>query len=326
MLPAFRALRGDYGLVAEPLLFGELPATRPDLVTYAIYGPTNPLEMGEEERDYLSSLAIAGVRTNIISAYPLTAAGTDQPGYERARTDVPRLCDELDINAIYPDAIDRARGIRTNTWHDVYVNVVGETIRVKYHPVESRDPADLAALERLRAEHAEDIAELARLHREYNLWQRKPYTDGAILFSHEGRTWLASQTVTDKTLMTAEDFDLITSFDEGRRSVTYTGPRLPTSDAPELLMLSTLLSRHARRPRLIVHFHHRELTRGPRYRELVTDSTIEGGHFSAGRRYFAELRFRGGDWFIIREHGMVWVGDSVADFADYVQRVVAGAS
>jgi hypothetical protein len=325
MRPAFRALRDDYGLAPAPLAFGEVPPPRPDLVSYAIYGPTDPLEMGEEERDYLAALAIAGVRTNIISAYPLTAAGADRPGYERARAAVPRLCDELDINAIYPDVLDPVRRVRTNTWQDVYVNVIGETIRVKYDPAETREAADLVALERLRLEHAADIAELARLHREHRLWQRKPYTDGAILFSHDGRAWLASQTVTDKTMMTADDFDLITSFDERRRSVTYAGPRLPTSDAPELLMLSSLMSRHGQRPRLIVHFHHRELTRGPRYRELVTDSTIEGGHFSAGRRFFTELRRRGGDWFIIREHGMVWVGDSVSDFADYVERVVAGS-
>jgi hypothetical protein len=319
MRPAFRALRADYGLTAEPLAFGEVPLPRPDLVSYAIYGPTDPLEMGPEEREYLAALAIAGVNTNIISAYPLTDAGTDRAGYERAAEAVPRLCDELDINAIYPDVLDTDRGIRTNNWQDVYINVIGETIRVKYHPVQSHDEADAALLGRLRREHAEDVAELARLHREHHLWQRKPYTDGSIMLCHDGH-WFASQTVTDKTLMTADDFDLITAFDEGRRTVTYAGQRLPTSDAPEFLLLSSLLARYARQPRLIVHFHHRELTRGPRFRELVTDANIEGGHFSAGRRYYAELRRRGSNWFIIREHGMVWVGDSVAEFAEYVRQ------
>ncbi|MEV8511742.1 hypothetical protein [Dactylosporangium sp. NPDC051484] len=321
--PAALALRADYGITLEPLAYGEIPPTGPGVITYVVYGPTDPLAMPDGEREYLAALAFAGVRTNIVSAYPLTAAGTDRPGYERAGTLVPQLCDALDINAIFPDELDLVRGIRTNTWQDVYVNVIGETIRVKYQPTESRDPGDEAMRARLCREHAGEIAELARLHREHRLWQRKPYTDGSVMFTHDGH-WFVSQTLTDKTLMTSDDFDLVTSFDEGLRGITYTGPRLPSSDAPEFLVLSTLLSAHARRPRLIVHFHHRELTRGPRYRELVTDSIVETGHFAAGRRFFEELRLRSTDWFIIREHGMVWIGDSAAEFGAFADRVVAG--
>ncbi|MER7273192.1 hypothetical protein ABT369_01920 [Dactylosporangium sp. NPDC000244] len=319
--PAFLALRAEYGLSVEPLAFGELPTPRPGLITYVVYGPTDPLGMGEDEKAYLAALAAAGVRTSVLSAYELTADGQDRPGYERARTVVPELCDELDVNAIYPDEIDRRRGIRTNTWQDVYVNVIGETIRVKYTPTRSLEPVDTAARERLGARHAGEIAHLARVHREHRLWQRKPWTDGSILFSHDGH-WFVSQTVTDKTLMTAADFDLVTSYDEGRRALTYTGPRLPSSDAPEYLMLSTLLSMHGRRPRLIVHFHHRELTRGSRHRELVTADTVECGRFEAGRRFFAELRAKSTEWFIIREHGMVWTGDSAAEFEQFVRRVL----
>jgi hypothetical protein len=80
---------------------------------------------------------------------------------------------------------------------------------------------------------------------------------------------------------------------------------------------------HARRPKLIVHFHHRELTRGPRHRELVTDDRIECGRFAAGRQFFREMRHMDSNWFIIREHGMVWTGDSVAEFEDYVHRIVS---
>jgi ribulose-5-phosphate 4-epimerase/fuculose-1-phosphate aldolase len=320
--PAFLALRAEYGLSVEPLQFGELPAPRPDLITYVVYGPTDPLAMTADEKSYLASLARAGVRTNVISAYQLTAEGTDRPGYERARTAVPELCDELGVNALYPDELDLRRGIRTNTWQDVYVNVIGETIRVKYTPTQSNDPGDISVWRRLCAEHAGEVAELARLHRELRLWQRKPWTDGSIVFAHDGH-WFVSQTVTDKTLMTPADFALITSYDEGRRALTYTGPRLPSSDAPEYLMLSTLLSMHGRRPRLVVHFHHRDLTRGDRFRELVTATTVECGQFAAGRRFFAELRARGSDWFIIREHGMVWIGDSTAEFEQFVRQVLA---
>ncbi|WP_432992558.1 hypothetical protein [Dactylosporangium sp. CA-233914] len=321
--PAFLALGADYGLSVEPLAFGELPPPRPDLITYVVYGPTDPLLMSNGERRYLAALAGAGFRTNIISAYELAADGRDRPGYEQAADAVPELCDELDVNAIYPDEIDRVRRIRTNTWQDVYVNAIGETIRVKYRPTRSLDLGDLAVRQRLVSEHAAEVAELARLHREHRLWQRKPWTDGSIMFTHDGY-WFTSQTVIDKTLMTSADFDLITSYDEGARALTYAGPRLPSSDAPEFLTLSSMLGMHGRRPRLIVHFHHRELTRGERFRELVTPATVESGQFAAGRRFFAQLRTRNTDWFIIREHGMVWIGDSVAQFAAYVRRVLPG--
>ncbi len=323
--PAFRALGADYGITVAALAYGEVPAPRHDVVTYVIYGPTNPLEMPLAEQAYLASLAATGIKTNVISAYPLTPAGTDRPGYERARTVVPDLCDALDINAIYPDDLDQVRGIRTNNWQDVYVNVIGETIRIKYQPTRSLDPDDLAARARLQREHVGDVSELARLYREHHLWQRKPYTDGSVMFTHDGH-WFVSQTMTDKTLMTVDDFDLVTSFDEGTRGITYAGPRLPSSDAPEFLTLSGLMAMHGRRPRLILHFHHRELTRGPRYRELVTDSTMEGGHFTTGRQYHTELRRRDTDWFIVREHGMVWVGDSTAEFEDFCVRVVASGN
>jgi hypothetical protein len=319
--PAFRALHAEYGVTVEPLAYGDVPECRPDGVTYVLYGPTNPLTMPVDEQGYLATLAASGARTNVISAYPLTGTNEDRPDYAMAATWVPELCDLLDINAIFPDEVDLSRGIRTNTWQDVYVNAIGETIRVKYQPTESVDPGDRAVLHQLRDEHDAEIAELARVHREHRLWQRKPYTDGSIMFTHDGY-WFASQTVIDKSRMTAADFDLITSFDEGTAGLTYTGPRLPSSDAPEFLMLSSVLSMHGRRPRLIVHFHHRELTRGPRYRDLVTDARIEAGRFSAGRLFYRELCRKQTDWFILREHGMVWTGDSVAEFEEYVHRVV----
>ncbi|GAA3456167.1 hypothetical protein [Dactylosporangium matsuzakiense] len=319
--PAFRALRAECGLSAEALPYGEIPTARPDLITYVVYGPTDPLLMTGDEKAYLAALSAAGVRTNVVSAYELTAGGADRPGYERAATVVPDLCDELDVNAIYPDEVDRCRNIRTNTWQDLYTNVIGETIRLKYTPARSLEPGDLAVRHRLGAEHAWEIAELARLHREHRLWQRKPWTDGSIVFTHDG-FWYVSQTVTDKTAMSPADFDLVTSYDESRQALTYTGPRLPSSDAPEYLMLSSLLSMHGRRPRLIVHFHHRELTRGHRYRELVTAATVECGRFAAGRQLFAELRERRSDWVIIREHGMVWIGDSTGEFERFCHRVL----
>jgi hypothetical protein len=322
--PAFRALRTEFGVTVEPLTYGELPACRPDGMTYVLYGPTNPLVMSFREQAYLASLAAAGNRTNIISAYPLTDAGADRPDYVRAGTVVPRLCDALDINAIYPDDLNVAVGIRTNTCQDVYINAIGETIRLKYRPIESRGADDRGERTRLQHEHDRDIAELARLHRDHFLWQRRPYTDGSIMFTHDDR-WLVSQTLTDKTTMTKEDFNLIVSYDEGRSSVTYTGPRLPSSDAPDLLILSSLLGRHGRRPRLIVHFHHRELTRGTRHRELVTADRIEAGRFAAGRHFHREMHRMASNWFIIREHGMVWTGDSVDEFDDFVQRVVSQA-
>jgi hypothetical protein len=323
--PAFRALCAEFGVAVEPLAFGEMPAYRADRITYVLYGPTNPLAMSLSEQAYLASLAAAGNRTNIISAYPLTATGADRPDYVRARTVVPRLCDALNINAIYPDDINLTVGIRTNTCLDVYVNAIGETIRLKYRPIESFDADDHDDRERLQHEHDRDIAHLARLHRDHHLWQRRPYTDGSIVFPHDGQ-WLISQTLTDKTYMTPDDFDLIGSFDEARSSATYTGPRLPSSDAPELLLLSALLSGHGRRPRLIVHFHHRELTRGSRHRDLVTTDRIEAGRFAAGRQFYGEMRRRASNWFIIREHGMVWTGNSVDEFDDYVQRVVSQGS
>jgi hypothetical protein len=319
--PAFLTLAAEYGLSASSLRFGEVPSPESGLITYVLYGPTDPLSMTRIEMEYLARLAASGARTNIISAYELSPDGADEPDYWRAAHLVPKLCDDLGINALYPDEIDRRRNIRTNTWQDVYTNVIGETIRIKYSPVQSLNRKDLATRDSLCEEHAEDIAELARLHHEYRLWQRKPWTDGSVVFAHDD-LWLASQTVTDKTAMTSEDFDLIVAHNEHQNTLMYAGPRLPTSDAPEYVILSTLLGLHGARPRLMVHFHHRSLTRGRRFPELLTDTTIECGQFAAGRRFFDELRSRGTNWFIIREHGMVWTGDSPAAFEQFCRDVL----
>src|SRR4051812_41115307 len=64
--PAFRALTDGYGIVAEALPFGTVPEHRDGVLTYVLYGPTNPLTMTGDERHYLATLARAGVKTNIL--------------------------------------------------------------------------------------------------------------------------------------------------------------------------------------------------------------------------------------------------------------------
>src|SRR4051812_8892655 len=69
--PALRALHDEFGIVAEELAFGEVPEPRAGVLTYVLYGPTNPLAKTGAERRYLAALARTGARTNILSAYPL---------------------------------------------------------------------------------------------------------------------------------------------------------------------------------------------------------------------------------------------------------------
>lgn len=322
MQPAFKALRKEYGIRFHALEFGALPpAVQPEELVYIIYGPTNPLQMKRREREYLAALSGMGCRTNIISAYPLTKRGQDRANYVFAKTVVPGLCHELNINAIFPDDMNTAVGIRTIDWEDLRDNVIGETIRVKYRPTRTEHPEDHDLLQRLHAEHDNDIRKLAKLHAKYHLWQRA-VTDGSILFTHDGY-WYSSQTKTDKTKMTANDYSLITSYDEGHRAVTYAGRKLPSSDVPEHLLLSSLLSMHGERPKLIVHFHHYDLTRGDRYRELVTHKKLEYGQFASGRHLLKDIKHKMSMWLVMREHGLIWTGNTLDDFEAFLHLIGA---
>jgi hypothetical protein len=322
MQPAFSEIKNQHGIVIKPLELGALPPNpQSHEIAYIIYGPTNPLEMDENEKQYLAKLAKIGYKTNIISAYTLADDGSTKEGYSRAKTDVPKLCKELNIHAIFPDKVDKAAAVLTNDWRDVFFNIFSETIRVKYHPVACDRKEDQQLLERLHDQHTAEVEELARLYDRYRLWHRHPKNEGSILFTHDDY-WYTSQTLTDKTKMTAQNYDLITSYKESAGTVNYVGTKLPSSDAPEFMVLSSLLrAQHNRLPRLIVHFHHK-LIRDPRFTHLVTEEKIEGGKFASGRKYFSMMQNKATNWFIIREHGVMWVGESVEEFGDFVRQIL----
>ncbi len=325
MKPAFKVLNEEYGIEFLELAFGELPDIPEGVnLAYVIYGPTNPLALSQVEKKYLAALAKQGCETNVMATYPLTKSGKDSASYAHAKTLIPELCRELGINVVFADHLNIAVGARTIDWQDLRDNVIGETFRVKYHPSLQDHDEDKAMLQRLHEMHAPDIARLAEIHEQYRLWQRAP-TDGSILFTHDGY-WYSSQTKTNKLTMTPENYSLITSFDEGRRAVSYVGSRLPSSDAPEYLQLSTLMSMDGKRPKLIVHFHHYELTRGNRYRHLVTEEKLEYGQFMSGRHCYRKFNQAGSDWLIILEHGILWVGESVDAFESYIKDVISETS
>lgn len=321
MKPAFLALKKEYNVHVQPLAFGTMPIMTSQKMIYVIYGPTNPLQMRPSEMAYLSKLSAGGCKTNIISAYPLTHNNRDKPNYDRAKTAVPALCEKLNVNALFPDFIDSNRGVRTNDWQDIYANAVSETIRVKYCPIPSQKEQDHSLLHELHDKHRMEIEQLAKLYSEFRLWQRDPASNGAILFGGENY-WYCTQTLTDKTAMTPANYDLITGYDEQANTLTYAGSKLPSSDAPEFLLLSQYIKKDTGRPNLIVHFHHNELTRGKRFRELVTNDKLEGGRFATGHKYYQQLRSTATDWFIVREHGVVWTGDSVDSFEQFIRNIL----
>jgi hypothetical protein len=322
--PALEAVREEYGITFKQLKADSLPhAPQPGELIYVVYGPTNPLAMKPHERDYLAALARHGCKANIISAYPLSKAGRDKADYRRAKMIVPNLCAEIGINAVFPDDVNTVVGIRTIDWEDLRDNIVGETIRIKYNPTLSNRPEDLDLLRRMQDQHVDDISYLAELYRKNHLWQRA-VTDGSILFTHDGY-WYSSQTKTDKTVMTVNDYSLITFYDEWRRAVTYSGRKLPSSDVPEHLLLSSLLSMHGKRPNIIVHFHHYELTRGALYKRFVTHKKLEYGKFDSGRLLLKDMRDKMTVWLIMKEHGLIWTGDTLNDFEAFLHTINAPA-
>lgn len=319
--PAMAALRQQYGVRFDEAVFGSAFPFPVDDMTYIIYGPTNPLALTAEERDYLRMLSQLGAKVNILPVYPLTADGHDRPEYAQASLLVPVLCEDLGVNVIFADRMNRGAGVRTITWEDMRDNVIGETVRVKYTPFRSVDQVDLDTLARMRDRYYETVAQLADLHESCGLWQRAT-TDGSVLLGDgDNGGWLCSATKTSKTTMGVDDFSVVLDFDESVRTIRYAGPKLPSSDGPEHLAMSRLMRGDGCAPNLIVHFHHLELTRGGRYDRLTTAIPVEYGQFVSGHLLHRELRHMGSPWLVQREHGLVWTGHSVPHFVAFLEEV-----
>ena len=315
VLPAIAQVKEEYAIEFTVLRYGEVP--HDETYSYVLYVATNPLTMSTEEHKYLRKLGSVA-HVNVVSAFPLED-GQDTEIYTRNSHKIPLWAAELGVNVIYPDNIVTDLGVRTVDQEDIQDNIICETVRVKYSPVVSSDHS-LDDVRMVHKEYQETIEQLRSLYDTQGLWHRDR-TDGALMMRTD-RGFLVSQTKTDKTTMTAEQFSVVDGWDVGMNEVSYAGSKIPSSDAPEFLVFAELLAQKGNTPTLFIHFHHNGTTRGDRFREYVTSMKIEYGQFFSGTQIFEEAERVGGQWLILREHGILWWGDTVEEFEDFIIRTL----
>jgi hypothetical protein len=304
--PAFHEVQERYGIHMKPLSWGYMPPT--DRVPYVLLGPVNPLAMNAEDVTYVSGLGrFPQARVNRVTVFPYP----ENEDYKRhAATDIPAQDRQFGINTIFPDAIDPDHGIRTVTARDVADNIVCETVRLKYRAVRDVSQDAESTVKDAQQKHTEDITDAQRIFREYGLWHRSP-TDGMLAFRTD-QGYLISQTKTDKSSMTPDDFSLVTSMSPATNEVTYTGKKVPSSDVEFFGALDALPYSMA------IHFHHNATTRNPRFSAHVSENVIEYGRFESSELILKEVERTGSNSLLLKEHGWVWFGESINMFESFV--------
>jgi hypothetical protein len=139
--------------------------------------------------------------------------------------------------------------------------------------------------------------------------------------------WLISQVKTNKTAMTGSSFSLINGYDPTANTINYTGERLPSSDSPEFLVLADTLRQstdHRAPYDVLVHFHHNDTVRSGKHERTTTPDVLEYGRFDSGQDMFDDwkkLDIGINSGMILREHGVVWLGNGAPNFEDYIRRL-----
>ncbi|NTU47342.1 hypothetical protein HGA88_07010 [Candidatus Roizmanbacteria bacterium] len=329
LTPAFAEVKSRYGISVNRLNWGEVPASD-EKTPYFLLGPINPLLLKDEDKDYIEKLAqVPNAKVNIVTAFPYGMFGDTRDYRQRAESDIPKFDQKLGVNSIFADTTDALyHGIRTVSARDVADNIVCETIRVKYNPI--RDKSLRSALEYQQFNHSQEIEQVRAIIEQRRLWHRAP-TDGAIVIKvPEG--YLVSQTHTDKTNMDSANFSLVSQTKSVDNEVVYEGDKLPSSDSPEFLVAANCLF-GSDLPVIGIHYHYNPITRGGHFPEMVTSQVIEYGRFESAepiqqefmRRYGQGLEEtvleRNGAWLILREHGVIWFGQSVEQFDRFVLKI-----
>lgn len=307
--PALQKAKDIYGIDFTELQSGEMPSTKKTI--YLLYGPTDVLNLDDEESVYLKKLAeLSESKINIVSGYYLNN-GLDSDAYKQNQLKVPAISSELGVNVIYPDNILLDINIRTTDSDDITDNIICETIRVKYEPVIDLNPVQIE-----KTDISDEIARISDLYRKYKLWHRAP-TDGAVAIFLD-KVSVISQTKTDKQNLSFDDFSLISKFEINTNKLFYSGEKLPSSDSPEFLRFKELLNAEGAFPRYLIHFHKDEIIRSERFKDKLTKEKIEYGRFNSGDKMFEEHKSNTTNYLLLREHGVVWWGDSIEEFERFL--------
>ncbi len=331
ILPGIREATDEFGVEVTRLPWGEVPRVN-GKVPYVLVGPLeivnepmvgvrNPLEGSAVE--YLSRLAaLPDVRLNMVTAYKtegdryalLLLGGLLSRGAAAWGIDILGIDRRLGGNSIYTDTLLGGVGV-TNNAADIADNIRCETFRLGYTDIRNNAYDEANAMGRARYEAAVTINDISKTIEDNRLWHRAP-TDGAIFVKTE-EGWLASQTQSDKSDMGAGRLSLIQSFDPDANEIVSTGERPPSSDAPEFLAAFDVLDG----VKLAVHFHSNGITRlsdDPYIDAHRTPQTIRYGRFSSTDQVVAAIRYSGDGWTILKEHGVLWTGDTAEDFAAFI--------
>lgn len=307
--PALVNVKSRYNINFTQLEPGDIPHVENN---YVLYGPTNILNLSEKEKNYLSELSKVSF-VNVVSAYELENEGDDTESYKLNQDKIPLISKELGVNVIYPDNL--LRDVRTVDSNDVMDNIICETIRIKYNPIVDESVSNLEFVN-IKNRVQNEIDQISGIYKKYKLWHRAP-TDGAILIIDSGNI-LISQTKTNKVKLNIKDFSLITGFDVSKNVLTYIGERLPSSDGPEFITFLDMIKSDNQSPRYIFHFHKNEIIRAERFEKALTKSKIEYGRFESGVKMFDEIGNVHNNYLLLREHGIVWWGDSLDQFEGFL--------
>lgn len=313
-LKAIEEVKGRFGIDVKPIPWGEIPEFDGRLPyvlvdTGAFILPT----LSPEDQELVKKFAeLPDSRVNLIGSYTddrlLYESGYGVP----PSVLIPNFDRRFGVNTIFADYTLGA--VRTNSARDIADNIVCETIRAKVLSSRDSSPDAFTALQESQGKKAAEIEVLRRIYEKHGLWHRSP-TDGAVVFRTESG-FLVSQTRTDKTGMNPDNFSFIHDYSKERNSVTFTGKKIPTSDVEIVVALDKLKEKY----RMAIHFHKNSITRKNGFNNHKTSNIIEYGIFDSADEIINELERIGDNWLILKEHGVLWLGDSLEDFEKFIAK------
>ncbi|NTU73039.1 hypothetical protein HGB07_02585 [Candidatus Roizmanbacteria bacterium] len=295
--PAISTSEARWKMDFNRLPWNTLPA-RSQRIPYFAIDVGNPLDLSTSEKNYLKRLAsLPFSRVNLISVF------NDK---EVFHSEIPALDRILGVNTIYPDT--ELQGLRTISSDDLKDNIICETLRLKYNPRQHTEINDIINLFRQQQNASKEIERFSHIFDAYHLFHRAP-TDGALVLDS-----LISSTKTFKNTMNVDDFTLLLLANPNQNSIDYAGKKLPSSDAPELLTLRKTFPQW----RYVIHFHHNSITRGGQFPDHVTSTEMEYGTFETGNKLIAEFKRIQDNWLIIKNHGVIYLGNTIDDFESFL--------
>ncbi len=117
--------------------------------------------------------------------------------------------------------------------------------------------------------------------------------------------------------MSPNNFSLVHHFSKKENLAYFTGVKIPTFDIEMAAALEMLGKK-----RMAIHFHQNEITRGSRFDDHKTEKVIEYGRFESVDKIVREIKRIGDDWLILKDHGVLWFGQTVTDFENFVSEIL----